>query len=149
MSHLPKRKNQDDDIILRIPAWAGKLYVMLAAVLLPWTIYLGLSLPSHHLSSHWDVSWTGLDIGIIAALLTTGLFAYLRSIWVVIAAASTGSLLMVDAWFDIMSEHSPALFHEALILAFVFEIPLALMSYFLAGHALHHNTGARYAKKRR
>lgn len=141
---MPKRKkSKDTDIILRIPGWAGKLYVMFAVVLLPWTIYLGATLPTHHLSAHWDVSWTGLDVGLMTALLATGLFAYLRSIWIVIAAATTGSLLLVDAWFDVMSEHSAALFHEALILAFVFEIPLALMSYYVAGHALHHNTRKR------
>ena len=149
MKHIPQHKEQTDDITLRVPAWAGKLYIMLAVVLLPWTIYLGVSLPSHHLSSHWDVSWTGLDIGIVTTLIATGLFAYLRSIWVVIAAASTGSLVLVDAWFDIMSEHSPALFREALILAFLFEIPLALMSYYLAAHALRHNTRGRQSKKHR
>lgn len=138
---MPKhRKNKDTDIVLRIPSWVAKVYAMLAVVLLPWTIYLGLSLPKHHLSSHWDVSWTGLDIGLVITLLATGFFAYIRSIWVVIAAASTGSLLLVDAWFDIMSEHDGAQFHQALILAFAFEIPLAVLSYYLATHALHHNT---------
>jgi hypothetical protein len=137
------KKLKNDYIVLRVPSWAAKIYIMLATVLLPWTIYLGFSLPSHHLSANWDISWTGLDIGLVIALLATGLFAYLRSIWVVIAAASAGSLLLVDAWFDVMTEHSAKLFHEALILAFIFEIPLALMSYYLAGHTLHHNTRKR------
>ena len=138
---MPKRrKSKESDIVLRVPAWAGKIYIMLAIVLLPWTVYLGLTLPKHHLSAHWDISWTGLDIGLIVSLLATGLFAYMRSIWIVISAATTGSLLLVDAWFDVMSEKSPADFHQAIILAFAFEIPLALMSYYLASHALHHNT---------
>jgi len=141
------KSDSNDYITLRIPTWVTRLYVLLAVVLLPWTIYLGLSLPRHHLSSHWDVSWTGLDIGLIFALTATGLFAYFRSIWVVIAAATTGSLLLVDAWFDVMSEHNGGAFHQALIMAFVFELPLASLSYYLASHALYHNT--KKTKKRR
>ncbi|MEO8105584.1 MAG: hypothetical protein ABI602_04600 [Candidatus Saccharibacteria bacterium] len=134
-----QRKQKNDDIVLRVPAWAARLYVLFALILLPWTVYLGASLPTEHLSAHWDISWTGLDIALVAALLATGLFAYRRSIWVVIAAASAGSLLLVDAWFDVTSERSADLFREALLFALLIEIPLALMSYYLAGHALQHN----------
>lgn len=143
------RTPKKDDIILRIPAWTTRLYIILAMVLLPWTCYLGLTLPEHHLSAHWDVSWTGLDVGLIATLIATALFAYFRSIWVVIAAASTGSLLLVDAWFDVMSERQASDFRQALILAFVFELPLALLSYYLAGHALHHNAKRQTVKSKR
>jgi hypothetical protein len=141
--YMAKRKNlKPNTIVLRIPSWAAKAYVILAIVLVPWTVYLGLSLPTHHLSSHWDVSWTGLDIALSVSFLLTGLFAFLRSMWVVITASTTGSLLLVDAWFDIMSEHGGRLFHQALFAAFLFEIPLALMSYYLAGHALQRTTRA-------
>lgn len=129
--------------MLRVPAWAGKIYVMLAFVLLPWTIYIGLALPRRHLTTNWDISWTGLDIGLTISLLATGFFAYVRSIWIVIAAATTGSLVLVDAWFDVMGGRSGSEFHQALILAFAFELPLALMSYYLASHALYHNTRKR------
>jgi hypothetical protein len=143
------RQPKESDIILRVPAWATKVYIMLAAVLLPWTIYIGLTLPHDHLTGHWNASWTGLDIGLIVSLLATGLFAYFRSIWVVIAAASTGSLLIADAWLDIMGEKLGNDFHQALVLAFVFELPLATLSYYLASHTLRHNSGHRGAKKRK
>jgi len=144
-----RKKFQNGDIILRVPAWTARLYVVLAVVLLPWTVYLGITLPAHHLSAHWDVSWTGLDVGLLAALIATGLAAYFRSILVVIAAATTGSLLLVDAWFDVMSERRASDFHQALILAFVFELPLAALSYYLAAHALRHNTAAARRGARR
>lgn len=125
-----------DTIVLYIPTWAARVYAMLAIVLVPWTAYLGESLPRHHLSSHWDVSWAGLDIGLTVAMLATGLCAYMNSMWLVITATTAGSFLMLDAWFDVLSEHSGGLFHQALLSAFLFEIPLALMSYSLAAHAL-------------
>ncbi len=119
-----------------IPHWAAKVYIALSLILLPWSIYLGSSLPRYHLSAHWDVSWTGLDVGIIVVLLLTGLFAYLKSHWIVISSSTVGSLLLVDAWFDVMSERRGLQLHEALFLAFFIEIPLALISYRIAYQTL-------------
>jgi hypothetical protein len=132
------KRAQNNTIKLRLPSWAPKAYTIFALVLVPWTIYLGLSLPRHHLSTHWDISWTGLDIGLVLSLLLTGILARIKSVWVIISASTTGSLIMVDAWFDVMSEHGSS-FHQALILAFLIEIPLALMSFYLAFHALDRN----------
>lgn len=146
MARLTRKSS--DFIILRVPRWVTKLYILMAVVLLPWTVYLGFSLPRHHLSAHWDVSWTGLDIGLIVTMAATGLFAYLRSVWVVITASTTGSLLLVDAWFDVMSERRESDFHQALFLAVFFEIPLAILSYYLASHVLHHNATKRAKHKK-
>jgi hypothetical protein len=140
-------RKSPDYIILRVPRWVAKVYIMMAVVLLPWTIYLGISLPKHHLSAHWDISWTGLDIGLIISLASTGLFAYLRSVWVVITSATTGGLLLVDAWFDVMSERRESDFRQALILAVFIELPLAILSYYLASHVLYHNATARKRKR--
>jgi len=131
-----KSKLKVDSIVIRIPSWAVKLYTGTAILLIPWTLYLGWSLPARHLSSHWDVSWTGLDIALIVSFLLTGIMAYVRSMWIVITASTTGSFLLVDAWFDILTEHSGPLFHQAVVTAVVLEIPLALTSFYIAGHAL-------------
>jgi hypothetical protein len=101
-----KRVPSDPDYAsLHVPPWVPKVYPVLAVVLLPWTIYLGLSLPRHHLSAYWDVSWVGLDIGLILALSATG--------------------LLVDAWFDVMSERRPSEFHQELFLAIFIKLPLS------------------------
>jgi hypothetical protein len=121
---------------LPVPNWVAKAYLFMAIVLLPWTIYLGLSLPRHHLSNHWDVSWAGLDVGLIVSMLTTGILAKMESVWIVIFSSTTGSLLLVDAWFDTMSERASFQFHQALFSAIVFEIPLAAVSYYISVHTL-------------
>lgn len=126
-------------ITLQIPTWASRLYILLGLVLVPWTIYLGVTLPKHHLSSHWDVSWTGLDIGLAFSLISTGILAYKKSIWLIITASTTGSFLLVDAWFDVMSEKSAFVLHQAIVLALLFEVPLAMMSYYLAFHTIKVN----------
>lgn len=124
---------------LFIPTWSAVLYITMSIVLIPWTIYLGASLPTHHLSAHWDISWSGLDVGIILAMLATGIFAIRKSIWIAITSSIVGTLLIVDAWFDIMSERRELQFHEALFLAIVFELPIALVSYYVAYRVLKSN----------
>ena len=36
--------------------------------LLPWTVYLSITLPPRHESAHWDIVWPGLDVGIALAV---------------------------------------------------------------------------------
>lgn len=112
------------------------LYIALALILIPWASYLGYTLPEHHLSAHWDISWVGLDVFIAAALSTTGILTYRQSPLVVLSATAAGTALLVDAWFDVMSERRSSNLHQAIILALAVEIPLALLSFRLAQRVL-------------
>jgi hypothetical protein len=125
-----------DRIKLIVPTWPAVIYIILAIILLPWTIYLGATLPTHHLSAHWDVSWTGLDVGLIVTMLMTGIFAFKRSRWIVISSTMVGSFLLVDAWFDVMSERRSVDLHQSIILAIFVELPLAFISYYISFYVL-------------
>ena len=116
----------------RLPVWIAGLYGALAVILVPWTIYLGVTLPRRHLSSHWDISWVGLDIAIATMLLLNALFSYLESKWLVISATVTATLLCTDAWFDVMSAHAGPALLQALGSAALVELPLALLTLFVA-----------------
>ena len=115
------------------------VYCCLSIILIPWTFYLSLSLPTRHLSSHWSLIWVGFDAGLVILLLATGLLAYLRSVWVVIAAPACGSFLITDAWFDILSAKSGNDLKESVTMAVFVELPLAVMSYSLAHHIVMKN----------
>jgi hypothetical protein len=65
--------------------------------------------------------------------------AFKKSKWVTIPATAVGTLLLFDAWFDIMSSRPGAELNEAILMAAFFEIPIALMSYALAFHVLDKN----------
>ena len=119
-------------IKLTIPTWATLVYIAMSIVLIPWTIYLGTSLPVHYLSAHWDISWIGLDAAMVIAMLITGILAYFKSIWVVITSSVVGTLMFVDAWFDVISERRAIELHEAFFLAIFFELPIAITSFYLA-----------------
>ena len=120
-----------------LPSWASSLFIVISMILIPWTIYLSFALPAHHLSKNWDITWVGLDGIIILSLLSTGILARNRSIYVVISAIITGTLFITDAWFDILSYHWFSRgFNIALVMAIFGEIPMTIMNYSLAIHVL-------------
>ncbi|MGW7003528.1 hypothetical protein ACWGCW_12035 [Streptomyces sp. NPDC054933] len=120
-----------------LPRWTGPVYLVLSAVLLPWIVYLALTLPQRQLSDHYRMAWVGFDVFLLGQLARTGLYA-LRERWrtkVTHHAASSATLLCVDAWFDTTTSTS----HDrplAITLALLIELPLAALCWWLAtGHA--------------
>ena len=94
-------------------------------------------LPTRHLSRHWDLAWVGFDIGMLVAIALTGYLAYKRSWWVSLSAMAVSTLLVVDAWFDVLTARPGAQTAEALLMAIIVEIPLAIISLWLAHRAVH------------
>lgn len=115
-----------------LPTWVSYIFTFLAICLVPWTIYLAYTLPRHSIVHNWDTTWVGLDIGIMLLLLLTGLFAALKSKWIILTLASVSSFLIVDAWFDIQSSHAGLQQKESIIIAIFVELPLSFLGYKLA-----------------
>ena len=63
------------------------LIVLSAVVLVPWTVYLAVTLPRAYVAHNWDRTWVGFDVLLLAMV------------------AATGVLLLCDAWFDVMTAH--------------------------------------------
>jgi hypothetical protein len=122
-------------VVAPAPTWTGPLYLWLAVLLVPWTVYLGLVLPDRTTSAHWDVAWVGFDVIEFATLALTGWFAYRRSTWVEVSASAAAALLLVDAWFDITTATAGWDLAQALILGVGIELPLAGVSLWIARHA--------------
>jgi hypothetical protein len=74
---------------------------MSAVVLLPWIAYLAATLPSSVTVRHWPLAWSGLDAAMAAGLAAAAWLAIRRDRRLAFAAASTASLLLADAWFDV------------------------------------------------
>jgi hypothetical protein len=116
--------------------WAGPAFVLCSVVLIPWTIYLGYSLPSRQLSPHYNVAWAGLDVLELVVLGATGFFALRRSRYLALTAAAAATLLVVDAWFDVMTSPRNQII-EACVLALLVELPLAGVCAWLSYHTEH------------
>ena len=117
----------------RVVRWAGPAFVLFSVILLPWTIYLGSSLPSRQLSPHYDIAWAGFDVLLLVVLASTGYFALRRSRYLATAAAATATVLLVDVWFDVITSPRRQL-PQALTLAVLIELPLAAVCVWLSYH---------------
>ena len=106
-------------------------------VLVPWTIWLTFSLPAHHESDNWRTVWAGFDLALAGALLATAVFAVRRSPWLAPVAAVAGTLLCVDAWFDITLEFGGHHLTSAVLEAVFVELPLAGICFWVAHDAEH------------
>jgi hypothetical protein len=101
--------------------------------MLPWAFWLSSSQPATHHSAHWDVAWSGFDVGLAACFCGTAFAAHRRAIgWAGVFAAATGTLLLVDAWFDVVLESHGGERGTAVFLALVFELPAAAVCFWIA-----------------
>jgi hypothetical protein len=104
--------------------------------LIPWTIALAVTLPPHYVASHWRLTWVGLDAAMAFFLARTAWLTYRRQRGLVITAVVTGTLLCVDAWFDVITA-TEADRVVSLATAVFGEIPLAVMLFWAARRVLH------------
>ena len=118
----------------RLRPWLLLVVGGVAVGLLPWTAYLSATLPSKHLTEHWDVAWAGLDLFEALALVALFVAVVRRSRFVPMIAAVAGTALVCDAWFDVTTA-SGRDFHWALVEAIVAEAPLAVLCFWLAFEA--------------
>jgi hypothetical protein len=114
-----------------LPRWVTPLLTLSAAGLVPWTLWLTFSLPARHVSSHYDVAWVGFDVGLFAVFATTAWSAFRRSEWLVPLAAVLGTMLVCDAWFDIVTSTGQSEQLEAILEAVFAELPLATICAFI------------------
>jgi hypothetical protein len=108
------------------------LLAVLGAGLLPWTLWLGVSLPSRKVAEHWDLAWSGFDLVLALVLLATAVALIRGSVLVRSWAAASGALLVADAWFDIVTSAAGRERWLAIGLAIVAELPVAGLCFALA-----------------
>jgi hypothetical protein len=119
---------------LKGPVWTRRaaLFLAVAAVLLiPWTAWLAVRLPSRHVSSHWDIAWVGFDVALTALIAATGIALWKRSPVAPFTATAAATLLVMDAWFDIFTARSGDELGWAIIGAALVELPLAVVCFWL------------------
>ncbi len=119
-----------------LPKIMGSLYGVGAVALAIWTIGLAYNLPTRHIVRHWDLAWVGFDVLIASTMLLTGFFAVRRSGYIILSSGALGSLLLTDAWFDILMSRPGVESHRAIFYAVFIELPIAIFSFFIARYTL-------------
>jgi hypothetical protein len=112
--------------------WLLLLLGGVVIALFPWTAYVGVSLPSEHVTHHWDLAWAGFDAFEAVALGATLLALLRRSPRLPVVAATAGTALLCDAWFDLITAEPGRELWWALVEALAAELPLAVLCFWLA-----------------
>src|ERR1700722_13287334 len=107
--------------IRRIREW---LALCSAIALIPWTVYLGLTLPQSYNAQHWWLTWVGFDLLLVAFMVATAVFGFMRHHLLTLFAFATGVLLVCDAWFDVLTAKRGD-FAVSALTAVLGELPLA------------------------
>jgi len=112
--------------INRIRKWRTVVILLASLALIPWTVYLAVTLPNHYVARHWVATWVGFDILLLAALAVTAIAGWKRRVIVFPSAVVSGVLLLCDAWFDVLTSQRSDLL-QAVLSAVLLEIPLAVI----------------------
>jgi hypothetical protein len=119
-----------------------------AVVIVPWTVFLGLTLPPKYDAGHWRLLWTGFDAALIAVLLLAAWATWYRRQILAAIAMVAGTLLFCDAWFDMVTSFGHRDQWLTLLTGFGVELPLGVFFFWLYRRialttmsVLHHDTG--------
>jgi hypothetical protein len=115
--------------------WIVPLFGLAGIVLVPWIVFLVSSLPSRQAAAHWDIAWAGFDVGLAALLLGVAIAAWRRSPWLEGISTAGAALLVVDAWFDILTASTNVERTVAIVEALLVELPLAALCFLIARDA--------------
>ena len=124
-----------------LPSWESgdrrrRRFVLLLSVVsigfIPWIVLLAVTLPHRYVAGHWTLTWVGFDVVLLAGLAATAWLAWARRQAVVVAAFTTATLLICDAWFDVLTARTAHELEVAITMAVLAEGPLALVCIWVA-----------------
>jgi hypothetical protein len=107
------------------------ILLVAATALIVWTIFLGMTLPRKYDAGHWDLLWTGFDIGLFCVLGYAAWAAWFRRQVLATTAIVAGTLLLCDAWFDIITSIGHRDQWLTLLTGLGGELPLAVFFFWL------------------
>ncbi len=128
-------RKSDVTTIMTVPWWVAPAFSVLALGTVPWVIFLAVTLPRHATFAHYRGVWVGFDIGLVAVLALTARLAWRASPHVALAATAAATMLLVDAWFDVLTTPRQHGLVMSIALAVLVEIPLAAICLWIALHA--------------
>jgi hypothetical protein len=115
-----------------LPRWAVVVFAGASVAIVPWVVVLAATLPSRVEAAHWRVIWVGFDLALVATLGGTAVRLVRRSARTLLVATAAGTLLVCDAWFDVLTADGTGERLVAVALAVLLELPLAGFCFWVA-----------------
>jgi hypothetical protein len=110
-------------------------------VLAAWIGVLAVTLPKFYHTGAWRGAWVGFDVGLLAAFAATGWTAWRRRQLLIVCLVVLATLLVCDAWFDVVLDVATSGFLTSLLSALLLELPLAALAIFMARRLLRLTMG--------
>jgi len=121
-------------------SWRWDLLLVLIIIgcvlLAAWIGYLVVSLPAFYRAGSWRGAWVGFDLAELAAFAATGWAAWKRRQILIICLIVLATLLLCDAWFDVVLDARTAGFVSSLASALLVEVPIAVIAVLVARRLL-------------
>ncbi len=114
----------------------GFLAMGATIALIPWTLIYITQLPDRHTTDHWNVAWTGFDLMLATALGFTAWCALRERAMLIVGLIASSTLLLCDAWFDLVTSWGTDDQMLTLLTAVLIELPLAIYFALLARRVL-------------
>ena len=122
-------------VVPRMRRWLAPLFFLAGLALVPWTVYLAVTLPNRHLQTgYYALAWAGFDVALAVLLTATGYGLMRQKLWVQSTATAAATMLFCDAWFDILSARDSRERLVAVLLALAVELPTAALCLVIARH---------------
>jgi hypothetical protein len=123
--------------------WDLLLVVIISGciVLAAWIGYLAVSLPAFYRTGSWRGAWVGFDLAELFMFAVTGWAAWKRRQILIICLIVLATLLLCDAWFDVVLDARTSGFVGSLLSALVVEVPIAVIAVFVARRLLRITIG--------
>ncbi|MDH6113784.1 hypothetical protein P3T36_005704 [Kitasatospora sp. MAP12-15] len=109
--------------------WA--VLVAALAMVVPWALSVSSAFPATITAYHWTRTWLGFDYVLTGGLALTGWFARRADRRAMPFGVVTGTLLLIDAWFDVCTSPAGLEFGQAVVDSF-FEVSGALLCFAIA-----------------
>lgn len=117
------------------------IFMGCCVVLAGWIVVLMLTLPKHYTASHWRGAWVGFDLALLAAFAVTAWAAWRERQILILCLTVTGTLLLCDAWFDLVLDIGTREFPMSVFSAAVCELPLAFIMFTAARRLVRMTVG--------
>jgi len=115
---LPRRSARRRQVVLVV-------IIACCIILAIWTGFLAVTLPRFYRSGGWRGAWVGFDIVLLATLSATGWAAWRGRQVLIICLIVLATLLLCDAWFDVVLDLRTPGIQLSLLTAVAVELPLA------------------------
>ena len=97
--------------------WAPRVLGAVAVAMVPWVFVLGRTLPETTQVRHWPAVWIGLDLVMALGCATTACLYHRGDVRARLSASAVAALMVMDAWFDVLTARPGTEFTQALLCA--------------------------------